>query len=148
MTTNVPDSLDKALTRPGRVDMHINFELPTRAELKELFLSMYCDEEGDMDLSPLSTHGSKKHLEKDSSKGMNGNAGKSASGLEEKHISDLSFSPTDELEEMAERFAGALPSGRLSLADVQGFMLRYKQQPLEACEHAGEWAEAKLREME
>ncbi|KAH8693954.1 putative mitochondrial chaperone bcs1 [Talaromyces proteolyticus] len=41
MTTNSPESLDKALVRPGRVDMHIRFELPSREEMQELFLSMY-----------------------------------------------------------------------------------------------------------
>lgn len=44
MTTNSPESLDKALIRPGRVDMHIAFELPSKTDMKELFLSMYQDD--------------------------------------------------------------------------------------------------------
>jgi chaperone BCS1 len=41
MTTNAPRILDKALIRPGRVDLHIKFELPRRQELEDIFLSMY-----------------------------------------------------------------------------------------------------------
>ena len=52
MTTNAPQALDRALIRPGRVDLHIQFELPSREELRALFLSMYNDmhiqEEGDV----------------------------------------------------------------------------------------------------
>ncbi|BCS20059.1 BCS1 and AAA domain-containing protein [Aspergillus puulaauensis] len=43
MTTNAPQALDRALIRPGRVDLHIQFELPSREELRALFLSMYSD---------------------------------------------------------------------------------------------------------
>lgn len=37
MTTIMPQELDRALIRPGRVDLHIRFELPSREELKNFF---------------------------------------------------------------------------------------------------------------
>lgn len=40
MTTNMPQQLDRALIRPGHVDLHRS-ELPSREELKHLFLSLY-----------------------------------------------------------------------------------------------------------
>jgi chaperone BCS1 len=43
MTTNAPQNLDRALIRPGRVDLHIQFELPSHEELRSLFLNMYSD---------------------------------------------------------------------------------------------------------
>ena len=43
MTTNAPQQLDRALIRPGRVDIHIRFELPSQEELRDLFLSLYSD---------------------------------------------------------------------------------------------------------
>ncbi|KAK4935838.1 hypothetical protein LTR66_015408, partial [Elasticomyces elasticus] len=43
MSTNFPESMDKALTRPGRVDVHVQFELPSREQLHDLFLSIYSD---------------------------------------------------------------------------------------------------------
>ncbi|VDK82619.1 unnamed protein product, partial [Cylicostephanus goldi] len=36
-STNRPDILDKALLRPGRFDRHINIDLPTVIERKEMF---------------------------------------------------------------------------------------------------------------
>lgn len=43
MTTNAPQQLDRALIRPGRVDIHVRFELPSQEELQDLFLSLYSD---------------------------------------------------------------------------------------------------------
>ncbi|KAL5366689.1 BCS1 N terminal-domain-containing protein [Aspergillus floccosus] len=43
MTTNSPESLDPALIRPGRVDMHVDFQLPSRDQMRALFVSMYSD---------------------------------------------------------------------------------------------------------
>ncbi|KAE8383717.1 BCS1 N terminal-domain-containing protein [Aspergillus bertholletiae] len=43
MTTNSPESLDAALIRPGRVDMHVDFQLPSLGQMRELFVNMYCD---------------------------------------------------------------------------------------------------------
>ncbi|KAE8323541.1 P-loop containing nucleoside triphosphate hydrolase protein [Aspergillus sergii] len=43
MTTNSPESLDAALIRPGRVDMHVDFQLPSLDQMRELFVNMYSD---------------------------------------------------------------------------------------------------------
>lgn len=52
MTTNAPQQLDRALIRPGRVDVHIKFELPSREELRDLFLSMYSEVHQNPQFSP------------------------------------------------------------------------------------------------
>ena len=41
MTTNYPDKLDAALTRPGRIDMRVELKLASKQQIKELFLRMY-----------------------------------------------------------------------------------------------------------
>jgi chaperone BCS1 len=46
MTANVPEALDPTLIRPGRIDMHVHFELATRSQIRELFLAMYHDPNG------------------------------------------------------------------------------------------------------
>ncbi|KAJ6003071.1 hypothetical protein N7451_005618 [Penicillium sp. IBT 35674x] len=109
MTTNVLQLLDRALIRPGRVDIHIRFELPSQEELRNLFLSIYSD------------------------------------------VSQSMTAPTEQgnvqtkgLNELAGHFAGRLPEGRFSLAEVQGFLLRYKRQPDEACDNVSSW----VKEME
>ncbi|KAL2219439.1 putative bcs1 AAA-type ATPase [Thermoascus aurantiacus ATCC 26904] len=111
MTTNSPESLDKALVRPGRVDMHVEFELPSREELRELFIRMYSDvdEAGELVAQP-----------------------------------DIGL---ENLEEMAGWFANALPEKKLSIAAVQGFLLRYKRDPMGAVEDVEMWAEETVKKM-
>jgi len=41
MTTNFPDKLDMALTRPGRADLQIGFTMATTPQIRRLFLSIY-----------------------------------------------------------------------------------------------------------
>lgn len=117
MTTNSPESLDKALVRPGRVDMHIRFELPSDEEMRELFLSMYKEDTPALRNSIVGVEKGKDH---------------------EKY---------PDLEALAEKFATAIPEKKLSLAALQGFLLQYKKTPKEACEKAAEWAETTLQRM-
>lgn len=37
LSTNLPDSLDKAILRPGRVDIKVGIERPTQEDVKEIF---------------------------------------------------------------------------------------------------------------
>jgi len=48
MTTNHPEKLDPALTRPGRIDMSIQFGYSTANDIHELFLAIYSALEGDL----------------------------------------------------------------------------------------------------
>lgn len=41
MTTNRPEQIDSALTRPGRVDMKVHIDLTTKYQLKYLFLNFF-----------------------------------------------------------------------------------------------------------
>jgi chaperone BCS1 len=123
MTTNNPQDLDRALIRPGRVDLHIRFELPSHEELRSLFLSIYRDTPLDVGSSE-SPVGTEKHNEK--------------TGV----VTEKESLPTGaELETLADTFSKGIPQGRFSVAEVQGFLLRYKRQPHEACEKVGEWVE-------
>ncbi|EED12408.1 bcs1 AAA-type ATPase, putative [Talaromyces stipitatus ATCC 10500] len=117
MTTNSPESLDKALIRPGRVDMHIAFELPSKVDMQELFLSMYRDDTVSV------IHGCEVNTNKEQDKTDN------------RH-----------LESLAVRFADSIPERKFSLAALQGYLLQYKRSPEEACSKAAEWAEKKLAE--
>jgi chaperone BCS1 len=117
MTTNSPESLDKALVRPGRVDMHIRFDLPSQEEMRELFLSMYKEDIPDL---------------------RNGIVGVEKGGAQEQY---------PDLEALAEKFAISIPEKKLSLAALQGFLLQFKKSPQEACEKASEWAETTLQRM-
>ncbi|CRG88188.1 hypothetical protein PISL3812_05215 [Talaromyces islandicus] len=117
MTTNSPESLDKALVRPGRVDMHIRFELPSHEEMRELFLSMYKEDPPALRNTIVSVEKGKVHEQ------------------------------YPDLEALAEKFAVSIPEKKLSLAALQGFLLQFKKSPRVACDKAGEWAETTLQRM-
>jgi hypothetical protein len=51
MTTNYPEHLDKALIRPGRVDMSICFKRCTAETLRKMFLHFYTDQITESDIS-------------------------------------------------------------------------------------------------
>jgi mitochondrial chaperone BCS1 len=65
MTSNVPGNLDNALTRPGRIDLSVEFRLASKEQSREIFLQMYShprrpsvgnakiDAVKDLDLEPL-----------------------------------------------------------------------------------------------
>lgn len=134
MTTNNPEALDKALIRPGRVDMHVAFELPTRVEMQELFLSMYKDRTSRIKAE----HATAKDVQ--------------ASFERPRPSRDATSSPsgstlsTEELHSLSQTFADSLPEGRLSLAALQGFLLTYKRDPVTAVKKAKAWAEKTLKE--
>ncbi|KAL1968224.1 hypothetical protein VTN77DRAFT_2059 [Rasamsonia byssochlamydoides] len=130
MTTNSPEALDKALVRPGRVDMHVVFELPSREEMRELFLSMY--NEGPRAAAGTSTHASTP---------SSNNNGISLLQKEQEEEENL------DMESLAQQFASSIPEKRLSLAALQGFLLQYKRRPREACENAAAWAKQTLQKM-
>ncbi|RDW92963.1 BCS1 and AAA domain-containing protein [Aspergillus mulundensis] len=110
MTTNAPQDLDPALIRPGRVDMRVQFDLPGRTEMRELFRSMFSDGPG----------GGRE-------------IGTSEGEEEDEKKADI------DMDSLSAKFAEALPENKLSLAEVQGFLLQYKRQPKEACERVAEW---------
>ena len=43
MTTNHPEKLDPALTRPGRADVHAEIGLPDREQISRLFLRFFAE---------------------------------------------------------------------------------------------------------
>ncbi|TEY75111.1 hypothetical protein BOTCAL_0065g00120 [Botryotinia calthae] len=47
MTTNHIEKLDEALIRPGRVDMTVHFDLATKDNMEQIFISIYATLEGD-----------------------------------------------------------------------------------------------------
>lgn len=141
MTTNVPEELDKALVRPGRVDMHIHFELPHRPEITEMFMNMYKDlavtEAKKLPIKPkvVSELQKLERLE-------NGEAPE-AKAAAQKVVEALT---KQELEELADRFADHIPEGKLSLAAIQGHLVKHKKDPRHAVEIVTQWVEEALKE--
>ncbi|KAI1313143.1 BCS1 N terminal-domain-containing protein [Xylaria venustula] len=150
MTTNVPESLDDALIRPGRVDLQVEFTYATKEQAEELFIRMY---EGDQGRPP-------QHV--DSKPTANGPAVPSAKELGRPPPStngdvlspetssavrsgelDISI---DELPEIARQFSDKIPAGEFSPAEIQGYLLKRKKHPRRAVEEADKWVAALIQQ--
>lgn len=137
MTTNHPENLDEALTRPGRVDLRIAFSLATHSQIKDIFMRMY---------------GVPNRKAKDvkrkspSSKPKPNHAGAPVDEEDEEDVEGLLFKKPatqilnkDTLKLMAQEFADKLPEGRFSPAAIQGYLLTRKREPQRALSEACAW---------
>ncbi|KAH9909866.1 BCS1 N terminal-domain-containing protein [Xylariomycetidae sp. FL2044] len=144
MTTNVPESLDNALIRPGRVDLQVGFTNATKQQAQELFIRMY---EGHQerpkhqkaaDAASGTTHNGSAvgtHEKKEATPTANG------SGENQTKPAELDV-PVAELPEVARKFGDKIPDGEFSPAEIQGYLLKRKKHPLRALDEADKWVEA------
>lgn len=127
MTSNCPDELDPALIRPGRIDKHIRFGLASRAQMQELFLSMYTREAG-----PGPGPGqaaSPPHASCPSS--SSSSPSPTTSILAATHpirdsatrVSAIPGYTLAELRRLSDDFAQSIPEHTFSPAEIQGFLL-------------------------
>ncbi|KAI1853569.1 hypothetical protein JX265_004100 [Neoarthrinium moseri] len=142
MTTNVPESLDEALIRPGRVDLQVGFTNATRSQAEELFIRMY---EADQGRRQQSANGS-------ATKANGAADGRAAEPLGNGHAvppetesaiksGDLDIS-VEQLPGVARDFADKIPEFQFSPAEIQGYLLKRKKHPLKALKEADKWVEA------
>lgn len=125
MTTNHLEKLDKALIRPGRVDMTVEFGLADRSMIAAIFRAIFAPLEGDdgpVSLSHLAldTEGKHAYLEKKK--------------LEKESKIQL-------INELAEIFADTVPSFEFSPAELQGFLMRHKRDGQAAIDNVEEFIE-------
>ncbi|KAK6343432.1 hypothetical protein TWF730_011021 [Orbilia blumenaviensis] len=121
MTTNYRELLDKALIRPGRVDMEVHFGNADIEILEGLFKAVYSDEE---DL-PGFVRGSEKMTQGE---------------RKQKH--------TEKLEKLAQEFGARVPSDKFTPAEVQGYLLSHKSDPEDALDALDDWLKSKLNEID
>ncbi|RAH81891.1 hypothetical protein BO86DRAFT_389185 [Aspergillus japonicus CBS 114.51] len=139
MTTNHPEKLDAALLRPGRVDMSIGFGYAQSHDVEELFASIYSMLEGDLRSAETG-----RSLEKTKHPMVNAvNAVQPVNGKPPRVIA-----PGD-ISNLARQFAQQVPSGEFTAAEVQGYLLNYKNNPQEAIDGVEQWLKStrETREM-
>ncbi|KAI0072292.1 P-loop containing nucleoside triphosphate hydrolase protein [Panus rudis PR-1116 ss-1] len=165
-TTNQYDALDPALCRPGRMDLHVEFKLASKYQARELFKRFYIPTGSTKSESELGTIvGSERGYtdEDDPAYGSEHSSfppspTSSTSSSSEKplikgsshHSRPLRLSQR-QLQALASRFADAIPERELSMATLQGYLMGYKTQPVEAVNEAAAWVEkerqSRLRRM-
>ncbi|PKS12861.1 hypothetical protein jhhlp_000201 [Lomentospora prolificans] len=123
MTTNHIEKLDKALIRPGRVDMSIEFSWADREISASIFRAIYTT------------------LEADGNEELRSTTDQTPGELiTEKAAANASVA------KLAEKFAIQIPEHEFSPAEIQGFLLKHKVSPENAVREVGEWIKSMRRE--
>ncbi|KAL9098825.1 MAG: hypothetical protein Q9163_005580 [Psora crenata] len=160
MTTNFPENLDEALIRPGRIDSDVAFTYATRSQISELFCRMYSPVRRiPVTPAPAATMGAKPTgklpmdgdatISKDMSPLKTLNLTPPASPHEAvTPVSSPTPPPCAEgeptLEDIAAQFAGLLPDKTFTPAEIQGFLLTHKNEPVRALAKAVAWRDVLL----
>jgi chaperone BCS1 len=155
MTTNHIDKLDKALIRPGRVDMIVKFDRSDRGMTAAIFRAIYAPLEGDVvasaaDLNVKTTSPKALFNFRSSSAAAAEVVEKEKKEAEEKKREEEEAKEKKEnlarVEALAEEFADRIPSHEFSPAEIQGYLLKNKRDPAKAVDGAAAWVVETRRE--
>ncbi|CAJ2505303.1 Uu.00g126970.m01.CDS01 [Anthostomella pinea] len=131
MTTNHVEKLDKALIRPGRVDMIVEFGLADSGMTAAIFRAIFAHLEGDDTPTDTARYVS---LTPDERKALDDEkAGKRAA-----HDAAI--------DRLAEEFAASIPAHEFSPAELQGHLMRHKRNPEAAVSGAEAFVEQTRRD--
>ena len=156
-TTNKYSSLDPALCRPGRMDLHIEFKLASKYQARELFSRFYLPSQSEDDAKSIA----KTRTDSGYSTGSpSETCSHSSTPVESKYPEEkLSVvgqrhrrrSPQlslQEIDDLANQFAEAIPEREFSMSSLQGYLMTYKVRPFEAVQDAEGWVEKERRDRE
>ena len=161
-TTNKYSSLDAALCRPGRMDIHIEFKLASKFQAGALYRCFYLAEDAeaaphdrgnfdkedldlesessfeadDIDLIDLGTNGAQKPKTTDTS-----GAKVTVSGDFYSDHHALSKISQGKILKLSDQFEAAIPDREFSMASLQGYLMGYKTRPIEAVRDVAAWIE-------
>jgi len=126
-TTNHIERLDPALSRPGRMDVWVNFTHATKWQAEGIFKCFFpYKPSSGVSSTPASPakDASQQNLPLPKRKAFT-------------HA--IPILTEDEISELAKRFAEAIPEDELSVAGLQGYLLKNKTRPRECVDEVGEW---------
>jgi len=140
-TTNKYASLDPALCRPGRMDLHIEFKLASKYQAKGLFQQFYHPTgKFDTDVDP-KEYGKSEAEHSDS--GYSGSSTPEYKFVTSSNVPGLepmSFEfSVEHIKYLSKKFSDAVPDRELSMASLQGYLMMYKMKPVDAVRNVGEW---------
>ncbi|OIW25295.1 hypothetical protein CONLIGDRAFT_88415 [Coniochaeta ligniaria NRRL 30616] len=157
MTTNHIEKLDKALIRPGRVDMTVKFDRSDREMTAAIFRAIYAPLEGD----DVASHSELAVKVKESRPLISFKSSATAAAElveKEKKAAEERKKEEDGVREkkenlakvvrLAEEFADRIPAHEFSPAEIQGYLLKNKRDPGAAVGGAEAWVVETRRERE
>ncbi|KAL0934231.1 mitochondrial chaperone BCS1 [Colletotrichum truncatum] len=124
MTTNHVEKLDKALIRPGRVDLVVKFSLADEEIVGAIFRAIFAPLEGDED-----EMAERKQTTEDAE------ADKAFAEQEAKRKAEISA----RVDKLSNEFAANIPAHEFSPAEIQGFLMKHKRSAENAVAAAAEW---------
>ncbi|KAF3019676.1 hypothetical protein E8E14_003961 [Neopestalotiopsis sp. 37M] len=127
MTTNHVDKLDKALIRPGRIDMMVEFGRADEDMSAAIFRAVFARLEGDVDTT---RKDAALALEEMSSE---------ARRMRDEEVAREQAKQAARIDAMSHEFAKHIPTHEFSPAELQGHLLRYKRDPRAAIDAADEF---------
>jgi len=153
-TTNRYHTLDPALTRPGRMDLHVEFRLASRYQARELYKRFFVpdapekvaedcdDEEGDDDTAGDSGYVTPTKDGFGSTPSMLKSVGPeepfpNCNGT--MHSARAPKLSKKKIERLAEQFSLRIPDRELSMASLQGYLMSYKTRPFQAVDDVERW---------
>ena len=169
-TTNHLERLDPALSRPGRMDVWVEFRNASKHQAEGLFRNFFPAHEDDIEITtesvPVDSNGSPSLSRTDSMTSSASSSASTSTGtstpsskgalishevaptLEHASPLDAERLTPARLSELAKLFADSIPEEEFSVAALQGYLLKNKSRPEAAAHDAGKWviAERELRE--
>jgi len=129
-TTNHIERLDPALSRPGRMDVWVNFTHATKFQAEGIFKCFFPSKPSASAAPP-----------SPSSSTESDDASQKNLPVPKRKIPAHAVPLLDEAEisELAKRFADAIPEDELSVASLQGYLLKNKTRPRECVEDVDDW---------
>ena len=119
-TTNKYHALDPALTRPGRMDVHVEFTHASKGQAEELFKRFFTvtvNDDGALQEKSVATRSDKVNLPP---------------------APQLTLAQRDEL---AAQFAAAVPDREFAMANLQGLLMNFKSNPSGVIPEVPRWVE-------
>lgn len=130
MTTNHLEKLDKALIRPGRVDMIVKFDRADSQMIESIFRAIFAPLEGD-DAPPSKVHGEKVVRFNPEDEQKKANDAAEATRKRDEIVAKV--------ERLSVEFSAKIPAHEFSPAELQGYLLKNKRKPEAAVEGAEQW---------
>lgn len=154
VTTNKPEKLDEALKRKGRLDNHFAFTHSTRSQALQIFEHIYADD-GSRETKK------RRHSKTESSSFFDRFTRTSAPSsplfrkdknvagplmlpaLHKSKMIEAAFDlPAARLDDIAEKFADAIPEKKVSPAAIQQFLLARRKSPQKALKDVSDWVKS------
>ncbi|CAE6459888.1 unnamed protein product [Rhizoctonia solani] len=126
-TTNHIERLDPALSRPGRMDVWVDFKNASRWQAEEIFKNFF-------PCKPATSSEEEVIPEdvEDADKKRPAHRRRDTRAL-------VPRLDVEEIAELAKRFAQHIPEDELSVASLQGYLLKNKTRPRECVEEVADW---------